>query len=117
MALHKITLLVANPVKPGRFVTLQVAADPRSPLTALPRALLESIGIAAGEPKILVLAGGRQVAWPTGVVLATFRGVTMPISVALADAGHAPVLGAAELEILGFAVGTDEKLVPRAARA
>ena len=117
MALHKIALQVANPVKPGRYVTLQVAADPRSPLTALPRALLESIGIAAGEPKVFVLAGGRQVAWPTGVVLATLDGVTMPIHVAFAEAGAAPVLGAAELEILGFAVGPDEKLVPRAARA
>lgn len=88
--------------------------DTGATLTAMPRSLLQSLGIEPGMARIFLVADGRRLRRETGTVLATMNGVTMAIPVMFAEEGDASVLGATALEILGFVIDpVERKLVPR----
>ena len=114
MGSFEVAVRIANPIVPDRSIIMQLLVDTGATLTALPRPVLQSLGITPGMSRTFILGDGRRVQRETSSVLATMDGVTMPIPVMFAEGGDAPVLGATALEILGFAVDpVEKKLVPR----
>ncbi len=114
MGIFHVTLRVANPGSPSRGADIQLLVDTGATLSAVPRSILQSIGVEPGMTRYFLVADGRRVRRETGLVLATMDGVTMPIPVMFADEGDALGLGATALEILGFTVDpVERKLVPR----
>ena len=114
MGCFEVTVKVANPVSPSRSSTIQLLVDTGATLTSLPRPFFQSLGITQGMSRTFRIADGRRVNRDTGTVLATLDGVTMAIPVMFGEGDDAPVLGAAALEILGFAVyPVEKKLLPR----
>ncbi|MBI4235821.1 MAG: hypothetical protein HY688_00495 [Chloroflexi bacterium] len=96
-----------------RSVELEAQVDTGSTYLALPRDLLEGLGVEPTETRGFRLAGGRRIVLPIGDVLLQLDGRSHPVLCVFAPQGAEPLLGAFPLEAFGLAADpVNKRLVP-----
>ncbi|MFQ5926734.1 MAG: clan AA aspartic protease [Terriglobia bacterium] len=114
MGAFEVNVTVANPAAPERSATVQLLVDTGATLPWIPRSVLESLGVQSVARRTVLLADGRRVTRDTGIVMLSFDGVPVGVTVVFAELGDGSVLGVTALEQLGVAVDpVEKKLLPR----
>ena len=94
----KLTMTIGVGDQQGaRFEDLEVMVDTRSTFTAVPRALLERLGVPVHRTARARTADGRTVPVDIGWTLVRLEGQVFPTQVTFADEGEPPRLGAVTL--------------------
>jgi clan AA aspartic protease len=112
MGTFRVTVGIGGPEGPD-FERLDALVDTGATYTFVPRDVLERLGIRPDEERLLVLADGREVAYPVAWIRVRIDGRTQPTIAVFGDAGTETLLGAFTLE--GFGVAADpvnRRLVP-----
>lgn len=112
MGILNITIQVGNSGG-TTFEDLEVTVDTGSSYTAVPRTLLERLGIAVDDSAPSVLADGREVPVDVGETSIRLEGRQFHTPVIFADEGEPALLGVVTLEQARLAVDPlGQKLVP-----
>ena len=112
MGILNITIQVGNP-EGAAFEDLEVTADTGSSYTAVPRAVLERLGVAVEESAPSVLADGSEVPVDVGETTIRLEGRQFHTPVIFAEEGEPALLGVVTLEQARLAVDPlGQKLVP-----
>ncbi|MBI4236071.1 MAG: hypothetical protein HY688_01775 [Chloroflexi bacterium] len=94
-------------------VTLEAQVDTGSTYLALPRDVLDGLGVEPTEQRPFHLADGRRVELPVGNVLLRLDERSNPVLCVFAPEGSAPLLGMVPLEVFGLAIDpVRQRLVP-----
>ena len=97
----------------ARFEDLEVTVDTRATFTAVPRALLERIGVPAYRTARARTADGGTVPVDIGWTMVRLEGQVFPTQVTFADEGEPPRLGAVTLrEALLNVDPVGQRLIP-----
>jgi clan AA aspartic protease len=113
VGLFEVKVTISNPTAPDRSVTPNLLVDTGATLSWVPRAMLDSIGIAPVGRRTFLLADGRRVERQTGIVAMSLDGVKIGATAVFAEEGDGCILGAAALEELGMVVDpVDKRLLP-----
>jgi len=103
MGFTYVKVTVINPVN-ALESDVELLVDTGAVLTAVPRKILESLGIKPiGERKLRVF-GGQVLERGVGAALIRYSEVQAGVTIVFAEEEDTPVLGATALEALGFQV-------------
>lgn len=105
MGTFSVKVTISNPRDPTRSTTVDCLVDTGAAYSQIPKALLESLGIAPFDQRPVVFADGRRGNCPVGRAEFDVNGRQTPALVIFGDEGALPVLGAMTLEGLGLGVG------------
>jgi clan AA aspartic protease len=93
---------VANPLKPKRRTELAFLVDSGATYTAIPRPVLEKIGIKPSGERTFFLANGQLVKRRVGEARITFQGQSATCVVMFGEEGDNALMGVTTLENLGL---------------
>lgn len=110
----KLTITIAVGDQQGaRFEDLEVAVDTGSTFTALPKALLERLGVPVTRTARARTGDGGTVPVDIGWTMVRLEGQVFPTQVTFADEGEPPQLGAVTLAGALLAVDpVGQRLIP-----
>ena len=110
----KLTVTIGVGNQQGeQFEDLEVTVDTGSTFTAVPRTLLESLGLHAYRTVRSRTADGRTVPMDIGWTMVRVEGQVFPTQVTFADEGEPPRLGAVTLREALLAVDpVGQRLIP-----
>ena len=110
----KLTITIGVGDQRGsRFEDLEVTVDTRSTFTAVPKSLLERLGVPVTHTARARTADGGTVPVDIGWTMVRLEGQVFPTQVTFADNGEPPLLGAVTLREALLAVDpAGQRLVP-----
>ena len=116
MGTVNVTIGVGDP-EGKRFEDLEVEVDTGSTFTALPREMLERVGVAVARTVRSVLADGSQAPVDLEITFIRIEGLEFPTQVIFAGEGEPSLLGVVTLEEALLAVDpVAGRLVPTIAK-
>ena len=114
MGILNIRIQVGNP-QGTAFEDLEITVDTGSSYTAVPRAVLERLGVGVAESAPSILADGREVPVDVGETVIRLEGRQLHTPVIFAGEGEPALLGVVTLEQARLAVDPlGQRLVPTA---
>ncbi len=110
----RLTVTIAVGDQQGsRFENIEVTVDTGSTFTAVPRSILQELGIPVARTANSRLADGTTVPVDIGWAMITIEDITFPTQVIFAQEGHPNLLGVVTLEQALLAVDpVNQKLIP-----
>jgi clan AA aspartic protease len=109
-----VRALIAHPTDHGRAAEIDLLVDTGATSSWVPRGVLEQLDVPLLARRSFLVADGRTVERETAGVLVRLNGSQAIVTVVLAEAGDAHLLGATTLETLGLAVDPIRRqLVPQ----
>ena len=102
MGITRVKAEVANPLKPKRRTELAFLVDSGATYTAIPRPVLEKIGIKPSGERTFFLANGQLVKRRVGEARITFQGQSATCVVMFGEEGDNALMGVTTLENLGL---------------
>ena len=110
----KLTITIGVGDQEGRrFEDLEITVDTGSTFTALPKAMLERLGVPVHRTAQSRMADGRTVPVDIGWTMVQLEGQVFPTQVTFADEGEPPLLGAVTLREALLAVDpAGRRLIP-----
>lgn len=113
MGTFSVKVMIVNPAKPERVVTVDCLVDAGAAYSQLPRSLLASIGIEPFDERRFMMADGRRGTCQVGKAEFHVNGRQTPSLVVFGEENSPPLLGAMTLEGLGLGVDPlARRLVP-----
>ena len=107
-----VTIAVGNQ-QGEQLEDLEVTVDTRSTFTAVPRAVLERLGVPVNRRARSRMADGRTMPVDIGWTMVRLEGQLLPTQVTFAGEGEPPLLGAVTLEEALLAVDpVGQRLIP-----
>ena len=113
MGTFLVEIVVKNIHDPSRSRRLSALVDTGATYTTLPREVADALGCRPVGTRRVLLASGREEAWPVSVVSIVLEGEEGPTFCLIGPNGGPALLGAVTLE--EFALGVDpvaKRLVP-----
>ena len=112
MGAVKVTIAVGDP-RGERFEDLEVTVDTGSTYTAVPRQMLQRLGVPVWRSLPSETADGRIVPVDVGITTIRLEGMEIPTPVIFAEANEPSLLGVVSLEEAALAVDPiGERLAP-----
>ena len=103
MGFTYVKVTVINPVS-ALESDVKLLVDTGAVLTAVPKEILESLGIKPIGKRKLRVFGGQVIERDVGAALIKYSEVQAGVTIVFAEGEDTPVLGATALEALGFQV-------------
>ena len=114
MGMFSVTVRLSNLAALARTEEVSLIVDTGATLSWIPRELLQKLGVAPFSRLPFSLADRRRLERDVTAVLIAIDGRKAPVQVAFGAAGEEAVLGATDLEGLGFMIDpVGKQLVPR----
>lgn len=114
MGQFTVRTAITHPGDPSRVAEVDLLIDTGATLSWVPRQILEQLGVPRLPRRRLLLADGGTVERETAGVLMRLNGTEAMVTVVIAEAGDAHLLGATALETLGFGVDPiRQQLIPQ----
>jgi len=112
MGTFEVTVEVGD-LEGSGFEAVEALVDTGATYLAVPRPLLESLGIRPLERRPFRLGDGRIAEYEVGLVSLRMDGRTLPVLCVFGEAGAQPLLGAVALETFGLAADpVSRRLIP-----
>lgn len=104
MGLVYVRATVSNPAEPEKKAGVGLLVDTRAIFTAIPREILEGLGLKPVGRRKLRIFGGQVVERDVGGALITYGEASAVVPVIFGEKGDTSVMGATTLEALGYQV-------------
>ena len=114
MGQFSVSVTLSPPNDPARRAETKLIVDTGATLSWVPREVVERLGVPLLYRRPFLRADGRTVERDTVIVAVRLDGAQAGVTVVVAEAGDAHLLGATTLETLGFAVDpVNLRLIPQ----